>query len=310
MNRLPLRTTLAAMAMSTLVTAPSPGQGFRDVQIKTTAVAEGVYMLEGRGGNIGVSVGPDGVFMIDDQFAPLTGKIQAAVAELSDKPIRFVLNTHWHGDHTGGNENLGEAGSVIVAHDNVRKRMSVEQFMEAFSRTVPASPLAALPVITFADSVTFHLNGDEIQVFHVPAAHTDGDSIVHFKKADVLHMGDTFFNGTYPFIDVGSGGSIEGVIVAAEASLLRTGPGTRIIPGHGPLATVDDLRAYRRMLMTVRDAVAKMRAAGKSRDDVIAAKPTADLDEQWGGGFMSPDQFVGLVYDGMGRKQASEPAAP
>ncbi|MHC5003993.1 MAG: MBL fold metallo-hydrolase, partial [Planctomycetota bacterium] len=133
MNRLPLRTTLAAMAMSTLVTAPSPGQGFRDVQIKTTAVAEGVYMLEGRGGNIGVSVGPDGVFMIDDQFAPLTGKIQAAVAELSDKPIRFVLNTHWHGDHTGGNENLGEAGSVIVAHDNVRKRMSVEQFMEAFS---------------------------------------------------------------------------------------------------------------------------------------------------------------------------------
>ena len=153
-------------------------------------------------------MGPDGVFLIDDQYAPLTDKIKAAIATVSDKPVRFVLNTHWHGDHTGGNENLGQAGALIVAHDNVRVRMSVEQFREAFGQKVPAAPKAALPVVTFNDTVTFHLNDQEIHAFHVAPAHTDGDTVIHFRTADVIHTGDVFFNGLYPFIDVGSGGGI------------------------------------------------------------------------------------------------------
>jgi glyoxylase-like metal-dependent hydrolase (beta-lactamase superfamily II) len=166
-------------------------------------------MLVGSGGNIGVSSGPDGVFVIDDQYAPLTEKIVAAIRGFSDRPIRFVVNTHWHSDHVGGNENLGKMGALIVAHDNVRERMSVEQVMEVFGRTVPPSPDQALPVVTFGEAVTFHLNGDELYVFHVPHAHTDGDAIIHFRKANVVHMGDTFFNGLYPFIDLGSAGNVR-----------------------------------------------------------------------------------------------------
>ncbi len=212
---------------------------FDKVEVTSAKVAEGIYVLNGRGGNIGVSVGEDGVFLIDDQYAPLTTKIRAAVSSLTPQPIRFVVNTHWHGDHTGGNENLGKMGIVIVAHENVRKRMSVEQFLAAFNQKVPASPKAALPIITFADSVTFNLNGDEIRSFHVAPAHTDGDTVVYFKKANVVHMGDCFFNGMYPFIDLSSGGSIDGVIAAADKVLGHGGhehedhPGSRAGGGQG-----------------------------------------------------------------------------
>lgn len=274
-------------------------QDFSKVEVKSERVAEGLYMLTGSGGNMGLSVGKSGTYLIDDQYAPLSEKILAAIRAITPDPVRFVVNTHWHGDHTGGNENMGKAGALLVAHENVRVRMSKEHFMAAFGRKVPPSPEAALPVVTFTDAVTFHWNGDEIRVYHVPPAHTDGDSIVHFAKADVVHMGDVFFNGGYPFIDTSSGGRVDGVIAAADRVLAAVGEKTRIIPGHGPLATKADLQAYRDVVKTLRDRIATLKAEGKSRDQVIAAKPTADHDAKWGGGFMKGDTFTGLVYDSL-----------
>ncbi len=295
------RTICPGFAIASLLfVAPSAfAQNFDEIKIESIPMASNVYMLTGSGGNLGLSVGDDGAFLIDDQFAPLTEKITAEVRKHTDKPIRFVVNSHWHGDHTGGNENLGKAGAIIVAHENVRKRLSTEQFMKAFNRTVPPSPEAALPVVTFQDSITFHWNGDEIQVIHVEPAHTDGDSVLYFKKANVLHTGDTYFNGMYPFIDAGSGGSIDGMIRAADRTLKFGDDQTKIIPGHGPPSNKAGLREFQAMLKTARDRIQKLVNEGKTRDEIIAAKPTKDLDEKWGKGFMQPDRWVGIVYDGM-----------
>jgi glyoxylase-like metal-dependent hydrolase (beta-lactamase superfamily II) len=272
------------------------------VEVKVVPVAPGLAMLAGAGGNIGVCYGDDGVFVVDDDYAPLTDRIKAAIATLSNKPVRFVVNSHWHGDHTGGNENLGKAGVVIVAHDNVRKRLSVDQFVAAFNETFKASPAIALPIVTFADAVSFHVNGDDIRVFHVPPAHTDGDAVIQFAKANAVHMGDTYFNGMYPFIDVASGGSLEGMIGAVNKVLGGIDAATKVIPGHGPLSDKAGLTAYRDMLVAARNAIKPLVKAGKSRADVIAAKPTKALDAAWGGGFMKPDVFVGIVYDGIVKK--------
>jgi len=293
----PLAALLVLAAAAT--SAMAQQQDFSKVEIMAEKVAEGVYMLTGAGGNIGLSVGRSGTYVIDDQFAPLTDKILAAIRAITPDPVRFVINTHLHGDHTGGNENLGKAGALVVAHENVRRRMSAEQFSATFNRTTPASPEGALPVVTFTEAVTFHWNGDEIRVHHVAPAHTDGDSIVRFVKADVVHMGDLFFNGGYPFIDTSSGGRIDGVIAAAEQTLAAIGEKTRIIPGHGPLATRADLQSYRDTLETLRDRIAKLKAEGRSRDEVVAARPTADHDAKWGTGFMKGDVFTGLVYDSL-----------
>jgi cyclase len=290
---------LHALVAVATVAATSHAQqpNFDTVQVASVRVGgAAVYMLTGSGGNIGVSVGEDGVFLIDDQYAPLTPKIIAAVKAIRDEPIRFVLNTHWHGDHTGGNENMGAAGALIVAHENVRKRMSVEQFLEAFNWRTPPSPPAALPVVTFTNAVTFHLNGDDIHAFHVPPAHTDGDAIVHFRTANVVHMGDIFFNGMYPFIDISTGGSIDGMIGAVDRVLRLTNADTKIIPGHGPVGTRVELQAYRDMLAGVRAQVIQHVTARRSLQQTLAAKPITRFDARWGNGFLKPDQFVELVY--------------
>ena len=271
-------------------------QDFSKVQIKTIPVAEGVYMLVGSGGNIGLSVGQDGAFLIDDQYAPLTDKILKAILAVTDKPVRFLVNTHWHYDHTGGNENIGKGGTIIVAHDNVRKRLAKGQFMKVFNANIPPSPPKALPVITFADSVTFHWNDETLEVVHARSAHTDGDAVIYFKSTNAVHVGDLFFNGIYPFIDAESGGSMEGVIAGVEEVLGRIDDNTKVIPGHGPLGNKTDLKAYRDMLATVHESMTKLIEAGKNIDEIIAAKPTADFDAKWGGGFLKPDQWVRIVY--------------
>jgi len=269
---------------------------FSKVQIKTEKLTSSTYMLTGAGGNLGVSIGADAVFVIDDQFAPLTPKIKAAIRKLSKKPVKFVLNTHWHSDHTGGNENFGKAGAVIVAHDNVRKRMSTAQLIEFLGMPIKASPKQALPVVTFTTDVTFHLNGDEVHVFHVNNGHTDGDAIVHFKKSNVIHLGDIFFNKLYPFIDTSSGGSVDGVIAATDKVLSLANDDTKLIPGHGPLATKGDLQSYRDMLATISTRVKAQIKEGKKLEDAIAAKPTAEFDAVWGKGFLPPNKFVDMLW--------------
>jgi glyoxylase-like metal-dependent hydrolase (beta-lactamase superfamily II) len=285
-----------------LAVAAAAQEGTETVEVKATSVAGAVWMLEGRGGNIAVSAGEDGILMVDDQYAPLTPAIGEAIARIQEGPVRFVLNTHWHRDHTGGNENFGAAGAIIVAHDNVRTRMSTEQFIEFFRRTVPPSPDGALPVITFGTDVSFHLNGEAVRAFHVPHAHTDGDAIVHFPGSGVVHMGDVFFNGTYPFIDVASGGSVRGVITAVERVLPLLDEETHVIPGHGPLAGRAELVAYRDLLATVVGRIDAAVADGKSLDEVLAAAPTADFDAQWGDGSIDPSTWVRMLYADLSRE--------
>lgn len=282
------------------VAAPAAAQqDLSKVEIKTEKLAPGVAVLFGAGGNIGLSYGEDGNVLIDDQFAPLTDKIAAAVKVLDPDPVRFVINTHWHYDHTGGNENWGKSGSVIVAHENVRRRMAAGQVMERLKTEIKPSPKAALPVVTFDDGVTLNLNGDTIHVVHVRRAHTDGDALVHWQKADVLHMGDTFFNKvTFPFIDLESGGSIDGAIGAVRRGLALAGPNTRIIPGHGPIATRADMQAYLAMLVDVRTRVQAALRGGRTRDQVIAAKP-AGAYKMPDDAFISADSFVGTIYDSL-----------
>lgn len=278
-------------------------QDFSKVQIKVIEVKPGIHMLMGKGGNICVSSGADGVFMIDDQFAPLTEKIKTAIASFTSGPIRFVINTHWHADHTGGNENVGEAGALIIAHENVRKRLSTEQVMTAFNRTIPALSKEGLPVITFTRDVAFHLNGQRIDVFHVNRAHTDGDAVVYFTDANVIHTGDILFEGMYPFIDLEHGGSMSGMIDATNRILGMIDDNTRVIPGHGMLTDKQGLKAYRGMLTKIRDRILSQIRAGKTLEEIKLSRPTQDFDSELGGGFMKPDVFVGIVYQSLSQEQ-------
>ena len=283
-----------SMVLAGVAAAQEPD--WSKIEVKVVPVAGGVSMLVGQGGNIGVTTGKDGAFLIDDQFAQLLPKIKAAVKTLGDQPIRFVVNTHFHGDHTGSNAPLGEAGVVIVAQDNVRKRLGLERISPSTKQKTPPSPPSAWPLITFAESVSFHLNGDDLDVLHVPSAHTDGDAIIRFRKANVIHMGDTFFNGNYPFIDIDAGGSVDGAVAAADRGLALSDAGTKIIPGHGSLGTKADLQAYRDMLAGIRDRVKALVAQGKTLEQVLAAKPSAQWDAKWGKGFLNPDAFVSSVH--------------
>ncbi len=272
-------------------------QDFSEIEIETIPVVHGIYMLTGVGGNIGLSVGEDGPLLVDDQYAPLSEKIATAVAELSDMPISFVVNTHWHWDHSGGNENMRARGAVIVAHENTRRRMSTTQFVEALDRRQSPSPAGALPVVTIEEGVSIHWNGDEIRVFHVAAGHTDGDVVVQFVGANVIHAGDNYFNGRYPLVDFSSGGTLEGMIATVDAILEIADETTKIIPGHGQLSNRVELQVYRDMLATVSERITRMIDEGMDRDAVISAKPTSDLDEVWGQGFLGPSMWVGIIYD-------------
>ena len=294
-----MRNTTALVLFATLLGARAvhaQQPNFDNVTIKTTKLTDGIYMLEGAGGNIGVSVGDDGVLVIDDQYAPLTPKIKAAIAAISPKPIKFILNTHWHGDHTGGNENMADLGAVIVAHDNVRKRMSTEQFIEIMNRKIPPSPAKALPVVTFTADITLHFNGEDIRVIHADPAHTDGDSIVVFPKAKVVHMGDCYMTISYPFADLSSGGNFDGFIAITEKVMGMTDASTKIIPGHGPLSNKAEMKAWHDMMVEVRAGVKKGVDAGKSLDAIQSQKLTAKWDEKWGKKFIKPDQVVEFAF--------------
>ena len=291
-----MRTVLLAAIGAIALSAPAAAQrDFSKVEISTSKVTDGVYMLVGSGGNIGLSVGEDGAFVIDDQFAPLSDKIKAAIREVSDEDAAFVLNTHWHGDHTGGNEAFSGAGAHIVAHDNVRKRLK-EGLTRASGNVTPPAPDAALPVITFSHSMSFYWNGRDIHVWHPKKAHTDGDAIVFLKDVNVVHMGDVFFNGGYPYVDLESGGDLNGYIATHEKVLTKIDDKTKIIPGHGPLASKADLQKTVDMLKEVRKRVQAQIDAGLDEDAAVAADPLKDLNGKWGTGFINGEFMVRTAH--------------
>ncbi|MBX2816372.1 MAG: MBL fold metallo-hydrolase [Saprospiraceae bacterium] len=276
-------------------------RNFDDVEIKIHPVTQDIYMLEGAGGNIGVLVGEDGVLIVDTQYGPLSEKITAAIRTLSDGEIRYVANTHFHGDHSGGNKNFANAGAQIIAHENVRKRMSEEQ-KRPYGPATPAAPESARPILTYTDEFGLIFNNQRIMMIHVDDAHTDGDAFVYFPETDVLHLGDTYFQGRYPYIDLHSGGSIDGMINAANTALFLAGKNTKIIPGHGALSNADELQEYRDVLMHLRREVAAGIAAGKSLEDIQKMKPGAETDAGWGAAFIGPERIIKIIYDSLTAK--------
>ena len=265
---------------------------FDKVKIETTKLSNHTYMLEGAGGNIGVSVGDDGVFVIDDQFAPLSEKILTAIKVLSDKPLKFLVNTHYHGDHTGGNENMVKAGATIIAHDNVKKRLEAKQ------RDGSINPKEALPVITFNDKLNITINDESVAVFHVANAHTDGDALLYFTESNVLHTGDTYFNGRYPYIDIDSGGSVKGYIEAVKRGLMLINEDTQIIPGHGKLSNQEEYKSFLKMLETLKTNIQKAIDDGKTEDEVKADTSLTKIydDLGYGTGFINSERIRLTFY--------------
>jgi cyclase len=298
----------AVLTLLAMISAPSSAQqDFSKVEIKAETLAPGVAVLFGAGGNIGVSYGPDGTVLIDDQYAPMTSKIQAAVAALGATPVKYLINTHWHGDHSGGNENLGNAGALIFAHDNVRIRLAQGAVSGAGTpraRVIPPAPKIALPVVTYDRGLKLHLNGDEVRAVFLHGGHTDGDSIIVWQKANVVHMGDLFMNKvSLPYLDLSSGANALNLLASIEAALKLTNAETKIIPGHGPMATQADLVAWRDMLKAVIGNVQAGIKAKKTLAEIIAAKPAAKWEVK--GGFISGDAFTEAVY-----KSLNAPSAP
>ena len=275
-------------------------QDFSKVEIKVTKVAGNVYMLEGSGGNIGVSVGPDGILIVDDQFAPLADKIKAALKTLGEGKLKFVLNTHYHGDHTGGNVVFGP-DAPIIAQTNVRKRLSEEQKSRFFNRTTPPSPKEALPVITFDQAVSVFFNGEEIKVIHFPHGHTDGDSVIFFTGSNVVHMGDDFFAGRFPVVDLEAGGDVEGLAKNVGEIISKLPAGVKIIPGHGPLSDVEGLKQFHGMLVETTDIVRKKMKAGKTLEQ-IKAEGLPEERQSWGAGYIKTDVWLQLIYNSLSKR--------
>ncbi len=283
-----------ASALLIAIGTSSAQQDFSAIEIETVKITDQIYALYGAGGNIGLSIGDDGVFIVDDQYAPLTAKILAAIGALDSRSVKFVINTHWHFDHTGGNENMGNAGAVIIAHDNVYARMSRARSMEVLNRDEPPAPKVALPALTFNDRATLHLNGEDVQVLHVEAAHTDGDSILYWPISNVIHTGDTFFNSRFPFVDTSSGGSLNGTIAAADLVQSLADENTVIIPGHGPMSDKADHLQYRNMLAIMRDRTMAAIERGLSADEYVESAPAADFAESNGDG--DPTSFLRIIH--------------
>ncbi len=295
-----LRMFMVLLVLCFVSVATQAQTDFSKIEIKATKVAGNVYMLQGAGGNIGVSVGDDGILIVDDQYAPLADKIRAALKALSQGKLKYILNTHWHGDHTGGNASFGPE-APIIAHDNVRKRLSSEQRIDFFKQTVPPSPKEAFPVITFDNSLSVHFNGEEIRAIHYPHGHTDGDSVIFFTNSNVVHLGDDFFTGRFPFVDVDNGGNVVGLAKNIGEIIPKIPAGAKLIPGHGPLSTIDDLKLYHRMLLETTDVVRKKVAAGKSLDQ-IKTEGFPDEWKSWGTGFIKPDQWAELIFKSLNAK--------
>jgi len=301
--RLSMGSVLAAAAMLLGQAASAQNQDFSKVEIKVTKVSGNIYMLEGAGGNIAASVGEDGIVIVDDQFAPLADKIQAALKELkiTDKPVRFVINTHYHGDHTGGNEPFANVGSTVIAHDNVRKRLETGGTAGnggSIKMEQKAAPKPALPIITFEHEVTVHLNGEDIRALHFPSGHTDGDSIIFFPKNNVVHMGDDFVRYGFPFIDVASGGSLQGMIDAMEKATAQLPTDVKVIPGHGALSNLDDVRAFTKMLKETSAVVQKALNEHETLDQMKQAKILAPWDK-FSGQFINSDAFIETLYNSL-----------
>ncbi|MCH7508180.1 MAG: MBL fold metallo-hydrolase [Proteobacteria bacterium] len=290
---------IIALVITALFASTSTPAQEQKVEYIPTTLSDTLTMLKGQGGNIAISAGEDGVYIIDDQLQPLTDQLLVAISEISDQPIRFVINTHFHHDHVGGNETIGKGGAVIIAHDNIHQRMSSDYYSNFFDNTWPAWPQDALPVITFNDQVTLHFNGEIAKVYHVPHGHTDGDSIVHFPASDVIHMGDIYFNGLYPYIDLDGGGNIQGMIAGAELGVSIAGEDTQIIPGHGPLSNKANLAEYRDFLVTARNNVQKLIDQGKNLEQAVAARPTAQWDATLGAVWITPEQLVIFIYNSL-----------
>ena len=279
-----LKSLVLFLSSLTLASSVFAQQDFSSVEIIPRYVAGSVYYLEGRGGNIGLSIGEDGIIMIDDQFAPLTEKIVAAIRSLSDGEIRFLINTHVHGDHTGGNENLGNMGVLILARDEIRVRLAQQ------------APAAALPVLTYSDAITIHLNGEEVYAFPVPSAHTDGDTFIHFKDSDVVHTGDVFRTTAFPVIDTNNGGTLKGTLEALGRLIGVAGPNTKILPGHGVVSNREDVIGFRDMVLDVSGQVEELLARNMSYQQVAAVDPTAGYNAQYG----DPDRFLRALYTELG----------
>jgi cyclase len=292
---------LLTVSLLFAVSARAQTTDWSKIEVKATKVAGNVYMLQGAGGNIGVSVGDDGILIVDDQYAPLADKIRAALKGIADKKLRFILNTHWHGDHTGSNVVFGPE-APIIAHDNGRKRLSTEQRSTVFNSTTPPAPKEALPIITFNESLTVHFNGEEIRAIHFPHGHTDGDSVIFFTASNVVHLGDDFFASRFPFVDLESGGTVEGLIKNIGEIIGKIPAGAKLIPGHGPISTIDDLKSYHGMLQQTTEIVRKKIAAGKTLDQVKSEGLPAEW-ESWGTGFIKTDRWVETIYKSLTAKK-------